>query len=315
MRDPVLVRDVETLERADVNPRRAPRMPRPRRVLLADPASYDIRYAINPHMRTAAGELQTVDKAAARRQWATLRDAYMDIGLKVATLEADDELPDLVFTANPAFPYLDPHAGAEDVGSGRGCAYIPGRMANRERRGEVAPVSRHLDDAGYRQTPLPRELEGPFEGNGDLLWVGDRRLLLGGIGPRTGAGSLRAAADIMEIPIVALEMIDPDLYHLDTCLSVLDDRRALWVPNAFTEHAKRLLSRIFEELIPVDDLEARRLLACNAHCPDGRRVLIQAGSSKTVQAIEEAGLEAIELDTSEFLRAGGSVFCMKLMYW
>ena len=31
--------------------------------------------------------------------------------------------------------------------------------------------------------------------------------------------------------------------------------------------------------------------------------------------LREAGFEVVELDTDEYLKSGGSVFCMKLMYW
>ena len=34
---------------------------------------------------------------------------------------------------------------------------------------------------------------------------------------------------------------------------------------------------------------------------------------RTIAAVREAGFEVIALDTSEFLKSGGSVFCMKLM--
>jgi len=59
--------------------------------------------------------------------------------------------------------------------------------------------------------------------------------------------------------------------------------------------------------------EAAGLLACNGHCPDGEHFLVQRGARVTNQRVQEAGFSVIELDTSEFLKSGGSVFCMKLM--
>jgi N-dimethylarginine dimethylaminohydrolase len=64
--------------------------------------------------------------------------------------------------------------------------------------------------------------------------------------------------------------------------------------------------------IEVDDDEARTKLAANACCPDGRHVLIQSGCTKTNRALESAGYRAVEVETSEFLKSGGSVFCLKL---
>jgi N-dimethylarginine dimethylaminohydrolase len=44
-------------------------------------------------------------------------------------------------------------------------------------------------------------------------------------------------------------------------------------------------------------------------------VLIQEGCDGTVDRLRAHGFVPVELDTSEFLKAGGSVFCMKQMIW
>ena len=59
--------------------------------------------------------------------------------------------------------------------------------------------------------------------------------------------------------------------------------------------------------------EAHALLACNACCPDGRNVLMQRGCERTGAALRAAGFTVRELETGEFLKSGGSVFCMKLL--
>lgn len=311
MQDPLLIRSPADADRAGLDPAHAPGLPRRRRVLMADPSHFRIAYAINPHMRSGDGGLQTIAPQTALEQWEGVRDAYAALGYKVETLPADEAHPDLVFTANQAFPYPDPHA---ESSQGEYC-FIPSRMAHPERAGEVPIVAAWLRGEGYRETPLPEDVQGTVEGGGDLLWMGERRILFGGVGPRTTLSGLRAVADRVECPLVVLDLHDPDFYHLDTCLSFLDDRTALWVPNAFKPSAQRLLAHLVENLVEVDDLEARRGLAANGHCPDGRHVIIHPDNPRTTAALENLGYDVVECDTSEFNKSGGSVFCLKMMLW
>jgi N-dimethylarginine dimethylaminohydrolase len=44
-------------------------------------------------------------------------------------------------------------------------------------------------------------------------------------------------------------------------------------------------------------------------------VLIQEGCTETNARLSAAGFSPVPLDTSEFIKAGGSVFCMKQMVW
>ena len=54
--------------------------------------------------------------------------------------------------------------------------------------------------------------------------------------------------------------------------------------------------------------------ACNAHCPDGRNVIIDQTATATAKLLESAGFRVHLVDTSEFRKAGGSVFCLRQMY-
>ena len=76
----------------------------------------------------------------------------------------------------------------------------------------------------------------------------------------------------------------------------------------------QLIERVFARPLRVPEGEARDLLACNACCPDQRNVLLQRGGAQTCELLQAAGFVPIEVETGEFLKAGGSVFCMKLLY-
>lgn len=280
----------------------------PERLLLADPAHFDVAYAINPHMREADGGLKRVDRARAREQWAALREASEGLGLEVDVLPPLAGHPDLVFCANQVLP-VPPEATPHGKG-----AIVPSHMAADERRAEVPHVVEHLRAAGHRVEPL-HTTEERLEGMGDGIWHPGRRLLWAGIGPRSSEAAWRELALRYRLPVVALPLEDPDFYHLDTCFAALAEDACLWLPDALSRDARKLVRALVPRCIEVDEGEARGLLACNAWCPDGERVLLQRGAEKTSRRLRAAGFTVIELETDEFLKAGGSVFCMKLAHW
>jgi N-dimethylarginine dimethylaminohydrolase len=67
----------------------------------------------------------------------------------------------------------------------------------------------------------------------------------------------------------------------------------------------------FSNLIEVGAKDAANF-ACNAHCPDGKHVILQQGSAETVAELKRRNFRPIEVDTGEFIKSGGSVFCLKL---
>ncbi len=280
-----------------------PEIPRPNRVLMTTPAHFRVAYVINPHM---AGNIGTVDAGAARQQWEALRDAYDGLGVEVATAEGAEGLPDMVFCANQTLPYQTP-GGARGV--------VLSRMHAPQRKPEVEHYARFFGGQDYEVHHLDADLGGDFEGMGDALWHPGRYLLWGGHGYRTDPEIYQRLSSALGFPIAALSLTDPDFYHLDTCLCPLDEHTALIYPGAFDDDGLGLLHYYFERVIEAPEDEARGLFACNAHSPDGEHVIIQRGCTQTNAALQESGYQVIEVDTGEFLKSGGSVFCMKLMYW
>ena len=140
-----------------------------------------------------------------------------------------------------------------------------------------------------------------------------RQLLYIGYGFRTDLKALERAAKLLHCPVVALKLIDPSFYHLDTALSVLDQQTAIYAPEAFDKDSQQLLQRLFPRLIRAPLNEAKLGFVTNGHCPDGKHFIVHEGSTTTNQAVKAAGFQVIERNTSEFMKAGGSVFCMKMM--
>ena len=291
--------------RAADTPRLAdlPPLDTPRRVLMTTPAHFEVAYVINPHMEGNAG---TVDQAEARRQWEALRAQYQRLGLDVAEVEGVYGLADMVFCANQTLPFTRPD-GTRGV--------VLSRMHAEQRKGEVPHYAEFFAGAGYEVHRLDDDLAGTFEGMGDALWHPGRRLLWGGHGFRTDRGVYDRLTGFLNTAVCTLRLDDPDFYHLDTCLAPLDEQTALVFPGAFDEEGLALIRHYFEHVIEAPEDEARGLFACNAHCPDGEHVVIQKGCTVTNERLRAAGFHPIEVDTDEFLKAGGSVFCMKLMFW
>jgi N-dimethylarginine dimethylaminohydrolase len=274
--------------------------PRETRVLFADPAYYDVEYVINPHM---AGNVGGVDRPKARTQWDHLVDVYRTLGIEVHVVDGVVGSPDLVFCANQSFPGT--LSNGEQV-------VAMAHMYSRYRTSEVPVVERWHERNGL--TPVHwMESQGIFEGMGDAAWVPGRRVIVGGYGFRTDLSVYPWLSDLFGVPTVPLKLIDERFYHLDTCLSMINENTALYVPEAFDEASLETLKQLFPRLIALPVSEAIEQISCNGHSPDGKHYIVNRGATETNRLVSDLGLEVIQVDTSEFMKSGGSVYCMKLM--
>lgn len=272
-------------------------------VLLADPAAFTVAAAQNPHMRSADGGLQQIDPEAARDQWEDLLAAFQQAGQECHVLAAAPDLPDLVFTANPSM-ILPPTPASEER------EIWLSRMAHRSRRGEVVLHANFFRDRGFALHEFPGNV-GSVEGHGDILRQPNSAQLHVGISPRSqGAAWDHLARRRSDWHFSAYELADPRFYHLDTALAILDERRALVVPHAFTHGDLDRLRRHFPEAFLLNQDEAMAF-AGNAWCPDGEHVFLQSGLPRVEDWLNQQGFTPVGVETSEFRKSGGSVFCLK----
>lgn len=284
----------------DFVPTDAPALPQASRVLFAEPTHFDVAYVINAHM---AGHVGHVDTELAFRQWEAVVAAYKAIGFEAHVVEAAPGLPDLCFVANQSFP-LRRTDGSHVA--------LLSNMTAPQRRPEVEVLAEWYAANGWETVRLPRTTVH-FEGMGDAVWHPGHRVVYGGYGWRTHQSAYLARTYTVDAPVVALELCDARFYHLDTCFAALDAETALYVPEAFTPVARRMLQRCFPKLLRVPLDEAVDALACNGHCPDQKHFIVDQAAPKTMALVREAGFEAVGVDTSEFRKSGGSVQCLKLM--
>ncbi len=267
-------------------------------VVMASPEFYEVRDVKNEFMRESVG---TVDRALAFEQWEALRRTFERCGVRTQIMAALPPCEDMVFTANANFN------GRRKSGE-RVC--VPGRMAFASRRPEAAAHRAWFAAHGYTIVELPGEVER-FEGGGDAVWHPGRAAIWAGAGQRTDMRAHRALESIFEVPVMTLELSDPRFYHLDTCFCALSERAVLVYRNAFSADGFALILREFADVIEVEEREATQYFACNAAAFHQNTVVIQAGADRTIQQLQRRGFTVHEVETGEFLKSGGSVFCMK----
>jgi N-dimethylarginine dimethylaminohydrolase len=271
-------------------------MPDPRAVLLCPPDYFDVVDVKNPFMEANAGG---VDKELAETQWGALVEAFVEAGMEVETLTPTPDCEDMVFAANQTF------AGRHR--SGR-LVCLLSHMRYESRRREVAAYATWFADHGY--TVLDAVDAGAFfEGGGDALWHPGRHAIWAAAGPRTSLQAHQALANVFDAPVASVNLVDDRFYHLDTCLCAIDERTALWFPGAFDDEGRAMLAEGFENLIEVDEEEATRAFACNAAAFPSGTVVIDQRAERTRAKL--ADYRVIAVDTGEFLKSGGSVFCLK----
>ena len=276
-----------------------PPMPLPSAALMCPPDHYDVVDVKNPFM---AGHVGQVHRELARAQWEALVTAFERRGVGVERIAPEPGREDMVFCANQTLPALDPR--------GRRVCLLA-HMKHPSRREEVPAFARWFEEHGWQVEAVgsPAQL---FEGCGDAVWHPGRRLLWGGWGQRTEAGIYPAIAKRLELPVLTLELATSRFYHLDTCFCPVDEKTVLVHPPSLAEEGMELVRAVFEDVIEVDQREAMDLMACNAAAFFGKVVFLQRGAKKTNAALQKRGFEVVEVETGEFMKSGGSVFCLKM---
>jgi len=274
----------------------------PTKILMCSPDYFDVNYEGNEFMKS---QINNVDHSLAMQQWNDLKKVYEKLGFTVELIPPVNGLVDMVFTANQSLPFTN--------ASGRKCVILS-RMKNVQRKGEVRHFNEFYKQNGYETIELPPEVEY-FESMGDCVIDFERNILFGGYGYRTQEITYDVIANYVNFKIVKLKLINSVLYHLDTCFSIINKDLLVIDKSAFGDEDLEILTANFKQIIYADVEENLKYFVCNCHCPDGKNVIVQKGSTKFKKDIKETGLNLIEVETGEFMKSGGSVFCMKLMIY
>jgi N-dimethylarginine dimethylaminohydrolase len=210
----------------------------------------------------------------------------------------------MVFAANQSFVFCEDKTPK----------VVMGVMRSQQRRPEVDHFEEWYRESGYDIHRITTP-DVYFEGNGDALLDPTMRLIWGGVGPRTTRSAYEEISSKFNIPVLLLPLRCAEFYHLDTCFSILASDAVAIQPRAFDEESVRLIRDRFPTVIEIDFEENITTFAANCHSPNGRDVILHKSVSKFNSQLEQAGFTLHHVDTSEFMKSGGSVFCMKMMVY
>jgi N-dimethylarginine dimethylaminohydrolase len=229
------------------------------------------------------------DKTLAHEQWQKVHDAYLAEGVEVELIEQPKGLPDMVFTANG--------------GIVRGKTFVSGNYRYKERKGEEAHFQKWFMDHGYEVKTL-QHYQG---GEGDALFYKGK--LYGGWGFRSELEAHHELADIFQVPVVSLKLIDPFFYDFDTTFCPLGDRGLLYYPEGYDEESKEIASQI-EGAVPLNKQQAANFV-CNSVFVNGK-LFMDYIDDDLRSKLSKLDIEPVLFDMTEYKKSGGGIKCLTL---
>jgi len=259
------------------------------KLVMCWPIYFDVTYDINHWMHDQKGQ---VDKAKAILQWSALYSA-LSKEIPVHILMCQENMPDLVFTANAGFIF-DNFA-------------ILSRFSTKERQPEEDVFRNYFKNSDLDIfQPVSK-----YEGEGDHLLDHLGRHWMGS-GFRTDASAAAEIDKILNTSINVLELVDERWYHLDTCFCPLSNGEIMWYPDAFSESSQHLIRQSFTNSIEVS-LDDALLFSCNCICVNNS-LFMPKSTTMLIERLKDLKYNVNEFDLSEFLKAGGAAKCLVLNY-
>lgn len=270
-------------------------------VLLCEPAFFDVLYEGNIYMK----HLPKIDLENALFQWTSLKMIYEKLGFVIKNIPGVPGLEDMVFTANQSFPFINK--------KNEKCVILS-KMRNPQRKGEVELFKQYYASLNYKVYELS-EAAVYFESMGDALIDYKNDRIFGGYGFRTNENVYDEISSITGLETIKLKLVSEKFYHLDTCMSILNSEAAIICREGFDKSSLERIYNCFKKVYEVSEEDNIKAFLCNCHCPDGKNIIVQKNDNELFKNILSRDFNIIETDTSEFMKSGGSVFCMKMMMW
>lgn len=270
----------------------------PKHVLLCPPDYFDVVDQKNPYM----SEKSSVNRAKAQQQWQALCSALVDAGCQVETIPPAPGHEDMVFAANQVFVGF--HEGS-------GKFIVPSHMVHASRQREVPFYVDWYRQRGFKIVEVDLGADH-LEGHGDLLWHPDWSRIYAAYGFRSTQGGIekfRNAMSKLQIPVVPLHLVDRYCYHLDTCFCPLNNEAVLIYPGAYAADSLAALRPFWKRVHELTADEAHKFVG-NGIVANGR-YLTPYLTPHLEAILRQEALRPVLIETSEFEKSGGSLFCMK----
>jgi N-dimethylarginine dimethylaminohydrolase len=258
------------------------------RILMCPPDYYGIEYEINPWMSRSRGS--TPERA--RAQWQALHDTLRELKVQIELMTPVPGLPDLVFTANAGLIF--------------GQRFYSSRFRHEVRARETPFFDAWFGEHDFFVEHLPEGMY--FEGAGDALFCGSK--LFAGYRIRSDVRGHQYLGGQLGKQVLAVELVNPSFYHLDTCFCPLAPGEALYYPEAFDHYGRRVIQNNIPRLIAANKDEAHRF-GCNAVVV-GKTVVVNAGCEQLAKDLRAWGYTPVAVELGEYLKSGGSAKCLTL---
>jgi N-dimethylarginine dimethylaminohydrolase len=255
--------------------------------LMTPPTYFGLSYSINPWMHPE----NTLDLERAHAQWLRLVSTLRAAGAQVDVRDGVPGLPDMVF--------------AQQGGVVDGGRVVVSRFRYAERRDEATHAAAWFAARGFEVVEVDAPDELRWEA-GDCFVAGDAFLC--GYGPRSDRAGWAAVGRALGVRIAPVRLVNPLLYHLDVAFCPLDERRAIVAPDAFDGAGLATIRRLVPEplLLTTDET----MTFCANSVVVGTTVVMPHCPPRVGRQLEAWGFDVALTDTSEFVKAGGSVRCL-----
>jgi N-dimethylarginine dimethylaminohydrolase len=255
-----------------------------------------------PAMRgnyAAAHWAQPLDLDLLARQHADFVALLQRLDCQVEALAPVDDMPDSIFTYDPAFVVP---AGV-----------IEFRGAKVARRGEPPLLSTQLQDLGV---PLVGRLEAPATADGgDMFWL-DEATLAVGRSYRTNQAAIDQLSALLEPDGIRVERFDlphdqgPEYcLHLMSVVSPVRENLAVVYERLAPVALLQALAARGIETVPVPDQEYQTL-GCNILAVAPGVVVMPAGNDSTAKALRDHGVDVHTYAASEINKGEGGPTCL-----
>jgi len=247
----------------------------------------------------AAHWAQPLDMDRLLRQHAAFVDLLRSLGCGVEVLEPVDDMPDAIFTYDPAFVVPD--------------GVIELRGAKVVRQGEPPLITTQLEDLGI---PVAGRLTSPATADGgDMFWLDEATLAVG----RTyrtnqeAVDQLRGLLEPMGVTVESFDMphdLGPEYcLHLMSVVSPVRENLAVVYERLAPVPLIQALTSRGIEMVPVPE-EDYLSLGCNILAVAPSVVVMAAGNDATAKALRDHGVTVHLYEASEINKGEGGPTCL-----
>jgi len=233
------------------------------------------------------------DVESARKTHTTYCDVLRSNGIKVTTIAADDEYPDCIFVEDQAV-IIDGYVLLPVPGA-------PSRVGEQPAVAEV--IAEILSGAKICKMNGGAKMDG-----GDLLRLGD--LFFVGRSSRTNDAGISELKDLLDHLGYELRIVDipNNALHLTSISSTPRDDIIL-APNTYLDETS---FGILPDGCEILWMPKEEVYGCNTLGLPNGKVMIAEGYPTVKNALEERGIETIEIDMGQIREADGSLTCLSV---